>query len=140
MKRFLLASAALAVVSATSPARAEMAFPKMYAFLYDIVQRSNHPNPPHFECDYTARECERGYTMRGGGWQVFELIDDKDRTTVLGHFACYINSVAICFNFDTGVRRITMNDGVYEMAIDGQDRAGQPDLGLPRNFKSFKVK
>lgn len=130
MKLASLIAAAAIAVAAISPAmfsRANanetMKYPKVYAFLTNMGQMHTGFS---FNCSYTTRQCVRGYFWReetpswyigsGGEWQVFELIDDHDRTTVLAHIGCYVDGSTMCWNFDNG--------RIVETMLDGEKKTG----------------
>ena len=61
----------------------------------------------------------------------------RDRTTVLGHFACDLEfyphiGMNLCYDFDVGiVREIRHNGDIYEVPIPGVDRYAQPPYIMP---------
>jgi hypothetical protein len=130
----LLAATALALM--TTAANAADARPKLYASMVNYMQRLNGRS--YSNCDYTSRTCRRGIVR--DSWNVFEQIDDNDRTTVLGHYACrdagpvgfgstapgsktpfYVARYSVCFDFDNGVvKQIGDNGDLFEMPIPGE--------------------
>jgi hypothetical protein len=156
MKKLLLAVAAVALIaSAALPAKAElkckrydqnnicaeldfsaappkpyvrptMKYEQMYKFMLDTARDVQAGD--YFNCDYTARTCERGFAWHGE--RVFELISDEDRKTVVGHGACHVNSGRweswVCWNFDTGYYVGVVNGGKQDGQMTVSDTYNWP--------------
>jgi hypothetical protein len=85
------------------PADNSMKFPNLYAYDYARIEYwGGGWSVPHFECDYTSRTCYRGIIWKGRGRFAGVILDDRDRTTVLKHIACWQN-FRDCNDYDNGI-------------------------------------
>jgi hypothetical protein len=114
----------LLVMTIESAQAAEMKYPQMYKQMLDA---GHNVGKPYFQCDYTSKSCERGLIWNGH-LRVFEMIDDADRTTVIGHGGCSWNVSGswVCWNFDNGTYRGVINGSQKSGDMTVEDRYDWP--------------
>jgi hypothetical protein len=113
----------------------DLARPMMARSMYQASETPGLPRrQDYFECSYTARICEKGWVFGRTGpdtIRLFDVIDDTDRTTVVGTGACRIFPRVdrangwICWNFTKGTWIAEIN-GRQRSGPMGQDADGAP--------------
>jgi hypothetical protein len=114
LRTITAAFALLALLNGAASADAVLKYPKLWAYQWN-------QNPTrYFNCDYTSHLCERWSATRdlyGGVERVSEIIDDRDRTTVLAHIQCQIGNGderQTCVNFDTGEAKLWNRNVLFQ--------------------------
>lgn len=116
----ILLALTIGSAQASETAKETIKYQNMYKFMTDMASDMRTSSHSYFECDYTIQSCERGrsWTLASPfvNWRVFEIVNDADRTTVIGHGACSIRATtSLCWRFD---------DGFYTGVINGHRRDG----------------
>jgi hypothetical protein len=115
----MLCAAASAPALSAEPAK----YPLMYKQMMDAGRDVGRP---YFECDYTSRACERGLIWYNH-LRVFEMIDDTDRKTIIGHGGCTWSARSwVCWDFDKGTYRGVVNGGHREGNMTVEDKYDWP--------------
>jgi hypothetical protein len=123
MKKLIMT---VALVLVMMPAAHADTHPQMFKWYLD--QAKKYDATEYFECNYTSRTCEHGYRWGSLTYQrVFDMVDDQDRSKVIGHGACMWSATHWgCWNFTTGTYVEEVGDGRRLEGTLGADHYDQP--------------